>query len=122
MTYVGSLFRVVDNTGVRLVKCISCYKKGILQPGCLVLVIIKKLKPNNKKKLQKGQKIQAYVLNIKKSFFRKGGHILEPSKNSVVLLKKNGDLMGSRIKTLVSSELKFVKNFAKVLSLANYVL
>jgi ribosomal protein L14 len=122
MTYVGSLFRVVDNTGVRIVKCISCYKKGFLGSGCLVLLIIKKLKPNNKKKLKKGQKIQGYVLNIKKPFIRKGGHILESSKNSVILLKKNGDLLGSRIKTIVSSELKFLKDFAKVLSLANFVL
>jgi len=71
MTYVGSLFRVVDNTGVRLVKCISCYKKGILQPGCLVLVIIKKLKPNNKKKITKRSKNSSICFKYKKKFFSK---------------------------------------------------
>jgi len=120
MTYVNSIFKVIDNSGAVNVKCICCYKKGFLNIGSLVLVIVKRLRPH--KKVKKGQKIKGYVVNIQKEFMRKGGHFLSCQENTVVLLKKNGDLLGTRLKSYCRVELRFIGRFSKILSLSTYIL
>jgi ribosomal protein L14 len=121
MTYVGSTFRVIDNTGVRRVKCICCYKTGKLKLGSLILGVVKKLKPNSKK-LKKGMKVQGYVVSLKKEISRKGGEKVFPNGNNVILLKKNGDMMGTRIKSYGINELRLLKKFNKFLSLSTYII
>lgn len=121
MSYVGSLFHIIDNTGGKKVKCLCAYGKRKLTFGSYVLLVLKKLKPNSKK-LQKGIKIKGYILSLDKLWRRKGGHLMRPNKNTALLLKKNGDPMGSRLKGIVLSEMRFVRNFSKVMSIANYVL
>lgn len=120
MTYLGSIFKVVDNTGAKLTKCICCYGKAKMKLGSLVLLVIKKVKPNTKK-LKKGMKIQGYIISIKKQLKRRGGQTLIPRGNHVVLLKKNGDLLGTRIKAFAMSELRPLKKFHKVLTLSTYI-
>jgi large subunit ribosomal protein L14 len=121
MSYVGSIFHIIDNTGGLKVKCLCAYGKRKITFGSYVLLVLKRIKPNNKK-LQKGLKIKGYVLNLDKLWRRRGGHLMRPNRNTALLLKKNGDPMGSRLKGMVLSEMKFLRNFSKVMSIANYVL
>lgn len=121
MINIGSIFRVIDNTGARRVKCICCYKTNRIKLGSLVLVVVKKLKPNSKK-LKKGMKVQGYVVSLKKEIKRKGNVNLLPKANHVILLKKNGDMMGTRIKSYGINELRLLKKFNKFLSLSTYIL
>lgn len=121
MSYVGSIFQVIDNTGGLTVKCICAYGKRKLTFGSYVLLVLKTLKPNSKK-LHKGIKIKGYVLTLDKLWRRAGGHLMRPNRNTALLLKKNGDPMGSRLRGMVLGELRFSRNFSKVISIANYVL
>lgn len=120
MSYVGSYFKVVDNTGVRMTKCICSYGKGKIKLGSFVLLILKKVRPNTKK-LKQGMKLKGYVISIKQEIIRRGGQRIIIKSNDVVLLKKNGDLLGTRLKATVLSELRLLKKFNKILSLATYI-
>ena len=56
MSYVGSIFHIIDNTGGLKVKCLCAYGKRKITFGSYVLLVLKRIKPNNKK-LQKGFKM-----------------------------------------------------------------
>lgn len=121
MSYVGSMFQVIDNTGGLRVKCICAYGKRKLTFGSYVLLVLKRVKPNSKK-LIKGMKLKGYVLNVDQLWRRAGGHLMRPNRNTTLILKKNGDPMGTRLKGMVLSEMRFSRNFSKIISIANYVL
>jgi large subunit ribosomal protein L14 len=117
--FIGSHLKCIDNTGARLVKCIQKYKLGRIIIGDTVLVVVKKLLPN--KKVTKGQKFKAIVVCANHLLRRRGGLFLKCDLCAVILLKKNGEMLGTRIRDPVLNELRLF-NRVKILSLSPYVI
>lgn len=117
--YIGSYVKCIDNTGARVVKCIQKYRRGDIIIGDTVLVVVKQLIPN--KKVLKGQKFKAIVVCTNQRMRRRGGSSIKCNLCSVVLLKKNGEMLGTRIRSPVLNELR-IFNRLKILSLSPYVI
>lgn len=115
---IGSYIRCVDNTGARIVKCIQKYRRGEIIIGDTVLVVVKKLIPH--KKVLKGQKYKAVVVCSNQRMRRRGGVFIQCNVCSVILLKKNGEMFGTRIKGAVLNELRLFSR-TKILSLSPHV-
>lgn len=122
---VGSKIKVIDNSGVSLVKCLEIYSASKYYGagvGCVILVSVKRVLPH--KKLKKGDLVKAVVVRVKIPVARLGGHVIKMSDSAVVLLN-NTTLMprAKRCKTPLLEELRFkFINGLKVLSLAPVVL
>jgi large subunit ribosomal protein L14 len=95
------------------------YKHGAIIVGDTVLVVVKQLVPN--KKVLKGQKYKAIVVCANHALKRRGGIYLKCNACLVILLKKNGEMLGTRIKSPVLNELRLF-NRLKILSLSPYVI
>lgn len=117
--YIGSHVKCIDNTGARIVKCIQKYRLGSIIIGDTVLVVVKQLVPN--KKVVKGQKFKAVVVCSNQRMRRRSGTFIKSDTCSVMLLKKNGEMLGTRIKSPVLNELRIFGRL-KVMSLSPFVI
>src|ERR1700761_2718344 len=98
MIKIGTRIKVIDNSGAKFGRCIGIYKnQEFAKLGDLILITIKKVRPN--KKVKKGEKHKAMVVRLKNKRFRNlGNHIIWCDTNAVVILKKDSfDLLGTRI-------------------------
>lgn len=89
------MLNVVDNSGVFRARCIHIYKKAKqASPGDKVLVAARGVRTLSK--VKKGQIFKALVVccPFRQRFL--GGHFTQATVSSVVLLKKNGDILGTR--------------------------
>jgi large subunit ribosomal protein L14 len=121
MIFSESLVRVLDNSGVRLAKCLRLYNKldyGTV--GDSMLVSVRKYIPN--KKIKKGMMFKAVIIKVKKNVYRKTGQYLKSNVNAVVLIKKEENApIAKRIKSLVFFELR-KKGYSRILSMATGIL
>lgn len=119
MAFKGTKFMCIDNTGVKMVKCIQVYDSYLVKPGSILLVTIKKVLPF--KKLKKGQLYKALVVRL--CFYRREfGVIIKYLKNCIVLLKKTELVpIGTRIKGSVMFEIR-LKGFMKVVLLSQFLI
>jgi len=142
MIKIGTRIKVIDNSGAKFGRCIGIYKnQAFAKLGDLILITIKKVRPN--KKVKKGEKHKAMVVRLKNKRQRNlGNHIVWCDTNAVVLLKKDSfDLLGTRIlgpafrellppkskKVIIggtrASKKQFnMPSFKKVLALASYII
>jgi len=101
--------RVFDNSGGKVGRIIYCYAKGIL--GSSVLIALRKIVPNNIKKLKKGDKIKGVVVGTS-SFLKEPnqGFECKSLRNCVVLLKKTEEYlpMGTRVTRKVSKKVRYL--------------
>jgi large subunit ribosomal protein L14 len=114
-------FRVLDNTGVKNVKCIYVYDDKIIQPGSVILVTIKYVLPH--RKLKKGQLYKAVVVRLCK-FVRRLDMLFNVKyyTNGVVLLKKTEMVpIGTRINGSVFFEVR-LKGFLRIGVLSSFLL
>lgn len=121
MSYKESKFYILDNTGVKKVKCLKIYKSKKAKGGSFVTVVVKKVIPF--KKIKKGQICRAIVVRLK-SYIKRicGNYKIKFDKNYVVLLKKNDNLpLGTRIIGPVLYEIR-KKGLLKIVSLASYLI
>lgn len=124
---LGGCFKVVDKTGAVLIKCLS-----IISPlrnrkvGTKFIGVVKKAKPYvrglKKKRVIKGDLVKGVVvkstLNISRSF----GYFIKFSYTGVVVLKRDDDSpFSNRITSSVSSDLRFLPGFSKILSISTDV-
>ncbi len=120
MSFKGTNFFCVDNTGVRRVKCIYVYGRKTVLPGSIILVTIKDVLPN--RKVSKGQLYKAVVVRLNCNILRWSGVSVRYYENNVVILKKNEMVpMGTRIFGSVYFELR-LKGFMKVVSLSPFLI
>jgi len=120
----NTILNVADNTGAKKVKCIkilggSKKKHGII--GDKIIVSIKSLISQKDKKVKKGEVCHAIIVRTKGQMLRKDGHIIKFYENSVVLLDKQNDIIGTRIFGLIPREIKNL-GYNKIISLAKEVL
>lgn len=122
MIYIKTKVDVLDNSGAKQAEIIRVLKnkKQRISLGDTVIVAIKKA--SNDKKVKKHDVKSGIIIQTKKKINRKNlGITLAFDTNSIVLLGKGTDPLGTRIKGPVTQELR-KKNLIKILSLAPSVI
>lgn len=106
-----TILRVADNSGAKKVKCIKVlggFKRKYAHIGDTIIVSIKELRNKNKasSKVKKGEIYKAVIVRTKSKTVRNNGSTLKFKDNSVALINKKGNPVGTRIKGVVSKKLK----------------
>lgn len=121
MIYVGTLVKVIDNSGARFARCIKLYK-GSSRHGALVgdqiLVSVRHLVSSKKLlKVKKSGLYRALIVRSVKEILRKDGMLVKMDSNGVVLIQPNGNPIGTRIKGPIFKEIRDLQ-FLKIASIA----
>ena len=116
MIQVGSFLEVVDNLGVKTLKCIKIfggYKKQYAKMGDLILCSIQKVnfKKSKKHKIKKGDLVFSILVQTKDYIKRSDGQQIKFLYNSVVILDKQKKIIATRISCPVCNEFNKKKLF-----------
>ena len=117
-----TILKVADNSGAKTVKCVKVlggFKKRYARLGDLIVVSVQQLRNKSKKtsKVLKGGVFRALVIRTKTSYKKQDGSSFLLSENSVTLLNKQGNPIGTRILGPIPKTLK-KKKFMKFASLS----
>ena len=117
-----TVLKVCDNSGGKTVKCIKVlggFKKKYANIGDVVVVSVQQLrnKSKNTSKVLKRSVFRALVVRTKKRCKKRDGSMFLLEENSVVLVNKQGNPIGTRILGPMPKTLK-KKKFMKFLSLS----
>jgi large subunit ribosomal protein L14 len=113
---------VADNSGARRVMCVKVLggsKRRFASIGDVIVVSIKDAIPRGK--VKKGDVHRAVIVRTAKGIKRTSGEQIRFDNNSVVLINKQGEPIGTRIFGPVTRELRS-KGYMKIISLASEVL
>jgi large subunit ribosomal protein L14 len=119
-----SKLKVSDNSGAKTVRCIKVlggFKKKIAKIGDLIVVSVQNLRMKYNSKVKKKEVYRALIIRTKNSFTKKSGFISSFFENSVVLINKQGNPLGTRIIGPVPRILK-KKTLQKVLSISSAII
>jgi large subunit ribosomal protein L14 len=122
MIQMQTVLDVADNSGAKSVMCIKVLGGShhmIADIGDVIVVSIKDAIPNGK--IKKGEVHRALIVRTKVGTRRNDGSVIKFDTNSVVLLNKQGEPLGTRVFGPVTRELR-AKKFLKIVSLAEEVL
>ena len=122
MIQMGTILNVADNTGAKKVRCVKVLggsKKMSAGIGDKIVVSIKEAIVSDK--VKEGEVFHAVVVRTRKEKRRKDAVVVRFFENAVVLLSKQGELIGTRIFGIIPRELK-TRNYSKIISLAPEVL
>lgn len=122
MIQVQTILNVADNTGVKKIMCIKVLggsKRRYAYIGDKIICSVKEVIPTSK--IKKGTIVKAVIIRTAKEFSRKDGSYIRFDDNSVVLIGKNNDPIGTRVFGVVARELR-EKKFIKIVSLAHEIL
>ena len=117
-----SVLDVADNSGAKRVMCIKVLggsHRMFAHIGDVIVVSVKDAIPNGK--IKKGEVHRALIVRTKVGVRRGDGSMIKFDTNSVVLLNKQGEPLGTRVFGPVTRELR-AKKFLKIVSLAEEVL
>ena len=117
-----TILKVADNSGAKTVKCIKVlggFKKRYARLGDIVVVSVQQLRNKSKKtsKVLKGGVFRALVIRTKTQYKKKDGSSFALNENSVTLINKQGNPIGTRILGPIPKILK-KKKFMKFVSLS----
>lgn len=117
-----TILKVADNSGAKTVKCIKVlggFKKRYANLGDIIVVSVQQLRNKSKKtsKVSKGGVFRALVVRTKTQYKKKDGSSFALSENSVALISKQGNPIGTRILGPIPKILK-KKKFMKFVSLS----
>jgi large subunit ribosomal protein L14 len=117
-----TILKVADNSGAKTVKCIKVlggFKKRYANLGDVIIVSVRQLRNKSKKtsKVLKGGVFRALVVRTKNKYKKKDGSLFSLQDNSVVLINKQGNPIGTRILGPIPKILK-KKKFMKFVSLS----
>jgi large subunit ribosomal protein L14 len=122
MIQMQSVLNVADNSGARRVSCIKVIgasNKKYANIGDVIIANIREAIPDSK--VKKGEVVRAVVVRTVKSTRRNDGSHIRFDENSVVLINKDNEPLGTRIFGPVARELR-AKRFMRIISLAPEVL
>lgn len=122
MIQVQTILNVADNTGVKKIICIKVLggsKRRYAYIGDKIVCSVKEIIPTSK--IKKGTIVKAVIIRTAKEHGRKDGSYIRFDDNSVVLIGKNNDPIGTRVFGSVARELR-EKKFIKIVSLAHEIL
>jgi large subunit ribosomal protein L14 len=117
-----SILKVADNSGAKTVKCIKVlggFKKRYANLGDIIVVSVQQLRNKSKKtsKVLKGGVFRALVIRTKNQYKKKDGLCYLLQENSVALINKQGNPIGTRILGPMPKSLK-KKKFLKFVSIS----
>lgn len=118
MVQMGSTLLVTDNSGAKTASCIKILggsKKMIGKIGDKIIVSIKKTNILNK--IKEGSVWKAILVRTKSRYKRSDGTIIRFGSNSIILLDKENNMLGTRIFGCVPREIKN-NNINKIISVA----
>jgi large subunit ribosomal protein L14 len=122
MIQMQTRLEVADNSGAKQVQCIKVLggsHRTVATVGDIIVVSVKSAIPRGK--VKKGEVLKAVIVRVARSIRRPDGSYIRFDKNAVVILSKQGEILGTRVFGPVSRELR-AKKFSKILSLAPEVL
>ena len=123
MISIQSQLKINDNTGIKLGQCIKIYKRKTGKIGDTILISVKKLRLNQKKKVKitKGDLFKALIVQTRYHKTSTIGNFIKFDQNSIIILNNQNKPLGTRILGPITSEFRKQKNF-KILSLASNIL
>jgi large subunit ribosomal protein L14 len=122
MIQIRSILGVADNSGAKKVSCIKVVgasNKLHANVGDVIIANVKEAIFNSK--VKKGEVVRAVVVRSVKEIRRIDGSYIRFDENSVVIINKDGEPVGTRIFGPVARELR-ARKFMKIISLAPEVL
>jgi large subunit ribosomal protein L14 len=122
MIQVQTILKVADNTGVKKVACIKVLggsKRRYAYIGDKIVCSVKEVIPTSK--ITKGTVVKGIVVRTSKETRRDDGSYIRFDDNSIVLIGKNNEPIGTRVFGTVAKELR-EKNYMKIVSLAPEIL
>ena len=121
MIQAGTKLVVADNTGAKLIECITVlgHKNGKnASIGDVISASVKFAVPRGT--VKKKEVVRAVVVRTKKEQKRKDGSFIKFDENAAVIVDKENNPQGTRIFGPIPRELR--KEFMKIISLAPDVL
>jgi len=124
MIQMRTLLEVADNSGARRISCIlpiggSTGRYAGL--GDIITANVKESAPDAPETVKKGKVVKAVIVRCRKEQRRKDGSYIRFDQNAAVLIKDDGEPVGTRVFGPVARELRD-KKFMKIVSLAPEVL
>lgn len=122
MIQIRSILGVADNSGAKRVSCIKVIgaaNKLTADIGDVIMANVKEAVFDSK--VKKGDVVRCVVVRTVKETRRIDGSYIRFDENSVVLINKDNEPIGTRIFGPVARELR-AKRFMKIVSLAPEVL
>lgn len=122
MIQILTTLGVADNSGAKKVSCIKVIgasNKMIGTIGDIIVVSVKEAIYDSK--VKKGDVVRAVIVRTVKETRRQDGSYIKFDENSVVIINKDNEPIGTRIFGPVARELR-AKKFMKIVSLAPEVL
>lgn len=122
MIYKQTRFEVMDNTGALEVELIGSFKKRKFSSsvGDLIMVAVKRAVA--KKKVKIGDVKQALIVQTRKKIIRfSQGYDLKFMQNQVVIMGKFDAPLGTRLKGVVTQELR-VRKQVKAMTMSSYLI
>ena len=118
-----TILKVSDNSGAKTVKCIKVlggFKKKYAKIGDIIVVSIQQLRNKSRKtsKVKKREVYKALIIRTKARFAKRDGCFTKFDDNSVALMNKQGNPIGTRIIGPISKALR-KKNFQKFISISS---
>ncbi len=121
MIQAGSKLKIADNTGARLIKCITVVggtRRRYAQLGDIIIASVKEAEPRRATK--KKDVVRAVIVRQKRSFQRPDGSVIRFDENAAVIVDGK-EPRGGRIFGPVARELR-ERGYTKIISLAPEVL
>lgn len=118
MIFVGSVIKVIDNSGAKKVRCIKILKSSSRKYGVVgspIIVSVQTINPL--KKIKKGEIYRAIIVAIKKGIQRANGATMLFNINSVVIVNNKNLPLATRLLRPVMSELRNFK-YSKIISMS----
>ncbi len=122
MIQMRSILKVADNSGAQKVGCIKVLggtRKRYARIGDIIVGSVKEAIPDGK--VKKGDVIRGVLVRSVNQTRRPDGSYIRFDENSIVLINKDNEPIGTRIFGPVARELR-AKKFMKIISLAPEVL
>ncbi len=122
MIQMRTILGVADNSGAKKVSCIrviGASNKMFAGIGDIIVANVKEAIADSK--VKKGDVVRAVVVRTNKETRRPDGSYIKFDDNSVVLINKDNEPIGTRIFGPVARELR-ARRFMKIISLAPEVL
>lgn len=117
-----SRLNVADNSGAKIVQCITVMggrKKDQAQIGDVITASVKKALPNANAK--KKEVVKAVIVRQRAPFIRLDGSMIRFDDNAVVLISPDGLPRGTRVLGPVAREIRD-RGYTKIASLAQELL
>lgn len=122
MIQMQSVLLVPDNSGAKKVRCIKVLGgSGCMSAVCGDVIVVSVISAIPGAKVKKGEVHRALIVRTKTGVRRSDGSKISFDSNSVVLVNKQNEPIGTRVFGPVPREIRH-KGFTKIVSLAEEVI